>query len=58
MPIRLNLYANGQMTLTSKGKDNFDQINWSPGEIKRDSFGLLIEMAQKGDSEAEEDADI
>lgn len=42
MPLRLNLFCNGQISANDKYLGNFDKVNWGSGHIERDTFGIPI----------------
>ncbi|RJR46020.1 MAG: hypothetical protein C4576_11365 [Desulfobacteraceae bacterium] len=58
MAIRLNLYSNAQITLSSKGKRNFERIDWGPGGVKRDALGLPVKDRAPSSKEVKKDADL
>jgi len=59
MPIRLNVFCNGQVAATRRYVDRFDSIEWNPGGVKRDALGIPIsEEGPSEEREVEENADI
>jgi len=57
MAIRLNLFCNGQIAVNSHYLDNFDQMKWGPGGIKRDALGLPVFKGENGQAPSKEKVD-
>lgn len=52
MGIKLNLYSNGQLVMSQRGKETMDKINWGPGHIERDGLGIpTIKKCEKKEVE-------
>lgn len=52
MAIRLNLFCNQQIAPNRAYLDNFDQVHWVPGGVKRDALGIPIsDSAKEGETD-------
>lgn len=42
MAVKLNVFCNGQIAANKTYLRNFDQVDWGPGHVERDEFGIPI----------------
>lgn len=50
MPIKLNVFCNGQIAANKKYLSNFDQVDWGPGHVERDELGIPIKKSNRSPS--------
>jgi len=53
MGIRLNVFCNGQIAVSDKYRDGFDNMHW-PDAPKRDEFGIIIKDEERDNADLSE----